>query len=282
MACIRRGFATVSEGQVHYRESGWLRSGIRPIVTLHASPGSAKTLEPLMAALAANRRVIAPDTLGNGDSSAPAPTNGDEYPPLEYFADAHLRALDSLGIETFDLYGTHTGANIAIEIALMAPHRVHRLVLDGVSLYATDEREELLRNYAPGVTIDRSGSHVWELWSFVRDAYLFWPWYRTDQAHCRRVGLPDADTLHDKAVEVLKAARTYHIPYNSALAYDKSGRLPLLQVPTLLACAEEDVLYEYFEAVRALLPSAKSFTTVSSHGPDLAKRCSAFLDFFGE
>lgn len=265
---IRRGFVDTAEGQVHYREAG---SGGTPLVMLHPSPGSAKMLEPLLAALAAKRRVVAADTLGNGDSAAPRRPD----PDLAYFAGGHLQALDALGLERFDLYGSHTGANIAIELAVAHPTRVRRLILDGVSLYTPEERAEMLERYALPVKLDHQGSQIHFLWNFVRDAYLFWPWYKPDAPHARRVGLPGADELHEKAVEVFKAARTYHLSYRAAIAYEKEARLPLVKVPTLLACARTDMLLQYFERVKALLPSARTALTESP--ADAAARFDAFL-----
>src|SRR5690606_31998006 len=94
------------------------------------------------------------------------------------YADAHLRALDALGVNDFDIYGSHTGAAIACELAIAAPHRVGRIILDGVSVYGEEETQDLLANYAPGVTLSENGSHLVWIWNFVRDTYLFWPWYR--------------------------------------------------------------------------------------------------------
>jgi pimeloyl-ACP methyl ester carboxylesterase len=276
-APVRRGFVEIAEGQAHYRTAGWERGGT-PLVMLHASPGSARMLEPLIATLGRDRRVVAPDTLGNGDSAAPA----GEAPAIGYFADAHLRALDALGIGRFDLYGSHTGANIACEIAIAEPGRVRRLILDGISLYAPDEQADMLANYAPRVPVDQNGTQLHWVWHFVRDAYLFWPWYRRDAAHRRGVGLPGADDLHDKAVEVLKAVRTFHISYRAAIAYDKAARLPLLRVPTLLACAETDMFLMYFERVQALLPAAQPVITPGAGTPAaLAATGRIFYDFLG-
>jgi pimeloyl-ACP methyl ester carboxylesterase len=71
---------------------------------LHASPGSSKQLETAMLALATNRRVIAPDTPGNGDTP-PLPGG----PPTIYtLAAALLDFLDSMGLDQADLYGSHT------------------------------------------------------------------------------------------------------------------------------------------------------------------------------
>ncbi|HYX66580.1 MAG TPA: alpha/beta hydrolase [Burkholderiales bacterium] len=265
---IQRRFVDTAEGQIHYREAG---SGGTPLVMLHPSPGSAKMLEPLVAALAAKRRVVAADTLGNGDSAPPRRPN----PDLAYFVGGHLQALDALGLERFDLYGSHTGANIAIELAIAYPTRVRRLILDGVSLYTPEERAEMLERYALPVKLDHQGSQIHFLWNFVRDAYLFWPWYKPDAPHARRVGLPSADELHDKAVEVFKAARTYHLSYRAAIAYGKEVRLPLVKVPTLLACARTDMLLQYFERVKELLPSARTVLTESP--ADAAARFDAFL-----
>jgi pimeloyl-ACP methyl ester carboxylesterase len=253
---VLRGFAEVAEGQVHFRHAGARHGGV-PLVMLHASPGSAKMLEPMLALFGRQRRVVATDTLGNGDSSPPL----GEAPEMAYFADAHLRALAALGIERFDLYGAHTGANIACEMAIAAPHRVRRLILDGVSLYSAEERADMLANYAPPVPLDQNGSQLNWVWHFVRDAFLYWPWYRRGATNRRAIGLPSADDLHDKAVEVLKAIRSYHLSYNAAIRYDKAPRLPLVAVPTLLACARTDMLVQYFEQVQALMPGAEPLLT---------------------
>ena len=114
--------------------------------------------------------------------------------------------------------------------------------------------------------IDLMGSQFNWVWHFVRDTFLYWPWYRRDAAHRRSLGLPNADNLHDKVVEVLKAVRTYHIPYRAAIGYDKEPRLPLVRVRTLLACASGDMFMEYFERVQRLMPLAKAVVTVGISG----------------
>jgi pimeloyl-ACP methyl ester carboxylesterase len=260
---VKRGFVDIAEGQVHFREAGRGNAGV-PLVMLHPSPGSARMLEPLIAAMAGTRHVVATDTLGNGDSTPPQ----GESPGIVYFADAHRRALDALGLERFDLYGSHTGANIACEIAIAQPDRVRRLILDGISLYGEDERADMLRHYAPGVTLDQNGTQFNWIWHFVRDGFLFWPWYRREAGRRRSVGLPSAEALHEKVVEVLKAATTYHLSYRAAIGYDKAPRLPLVRVPTLLACAEQDMFMEYFERVQALMPTARPVVTRGTGSPE--------------
>ncbi len=91
MTTIDRHFVRLAEGQVHYRSAG--PRGAPPLLMLHASPGGAALLEPLMSALAGQRRLIAPDTLGNGDSAPLAI----QQPELPDYAGSMLRVLDTLG-----------------------------------------------------------------------------------------------------------------------------------------------------------------------------------------
>ena len=272
----KRRFVDVPGGQVHFREAG-AEAGGRPLVMIHASPGSALMLAPLITAMARRgRRVVAPDTVGNGDSAAALP----EAPVVADSARLHLAALDAVGLGSFDLYGTHTGASVAAEIAIAAPARVGRLILDGVGLYTPEEQAELVSRYAPEVRPDLHGGHILWAWHFVRDTHMFWPWYRTDAAHRRPTGLPDAATLHAKVVEVLKAIGTYHKSYRAAFAHDKRARLPLLSVPTLLACARDDMLAPMFEELRALVPQAARAWTPGTATPAALEETAAIFAAF--
>jgi pimeloyl-ACP methyl ester carboxylesterase len=255
---IKRGFADVEGGQIHYREAGPgdVKDGGTPLVLIHASPGSAKALEPLMAAFAPSRRVIAPDTMGNGDSAGAMP----EQPEIPFFAARLLEALDALGLERFDLYGTHTGGSIAAELAIAAPGRVRKLVLDGIGLYPDELQAELLERYAPTMQPDLHGGHINWVWHFVRDTYMFWPWYATDAAHRRSLGLPPPEVLHDKVLDVLKAITTYHLSYRAAFRYDKRAQFRRIRVPTLAACAANDMLAQWHDEFAALIPGAVKAT----------------------
>lgn len=275
---VKRRFVSLDEGDVHVRTAGPTTGASVPLVMFHASPGSSKQLEPLIEVMAATRPVIAPDTLGNGDSAPPAIGQ----PEIEYFADAHRRTLDAMGVACFDAYGTHTGANMAIELAIRYPLRVRRLILDGVSLYSDAERADMLAHHAPPITIDDKGAYLDWIWHFVRDAYLFWPWYKRDAANTRNVGLPAADVLYEKVLEVVKAARTYHLSYNAAIRYPKAARLSMLSVPTLLACAKSDMLITYLDAIAKLVPGGRSIVTsgigASQSRIATAAAFTAFLD----
>ena len=272
---IRRGFIELDGAQVHYREAG--APGTRlPLVMVHASPASSLGLVPLMKAMATDRRVIAPDTVGNGDSTGEIPPDAD----IAFFAGRLAQTLDALGIERCDLYGTHTGASLATELALSQSDRVASLVLDGVGLYPDELRDELLARYAPKLVPDHQGMYLMWIWHFVRDTFMFWPWYRLDPAHRRTGGLPDAAVLHAKVVDVLKAATTYHLPYRAAIGYDKRAQIPRLKVPTLAACARSDMLHIYFDELTQLVPGGRASWIEGVHSPEAAAATAEVLRQF--
>jgi pimeloyl-ACP methyl ester carboxylesterase len=246
---IRRGFADLPDRQVHYRTAG---EG-PPLLMIHASPGSSKQLEGKISALARKHRVIAPDTPGNGDSpplALPAPTIGD-------YADALVAFLDSMGLDRCDVYGTHTGANICLELSVRAPTRVGRVILDGVGLYPDAERRNLLDNYAKPIEVDLVGTQYLRAFMFCRDQYVFWPWFETGRENRRDGGLPAPQVIHEWVLEVLKALGTYHLGYRAAFAYSVRARLPLVERPVMLIAAENDPLADHTRTAAGLLPGAR-------------------------
>jgi len=275
MMRVRRMFVDVPHGQVHVRSAG---EGGVPLVMLHASPFSAKVLEPLVARLGDRRRVLAPDRPGNGDSDA-LPI---EVPEIADFTAALVALLDALGIEQADFYGAHTGARIACELALTRPQRVRKLVLDGFGLYTPEALAEILATYAPEIAPDDQARHLLWAWHFVRDQHLFFPWFKRDSDHRYVRDMPDAATLHTLLLEVLKAITTYHRSYRAAFRYSMAEALPHLTHPTLLAFARDDMVFPLLEKAHALLPSAKAQPTpgVGSEAAsdETARIIAAFLD----
>jgi pimeloyl-ACP methyl ester carboxylesterase len=281
MADIVRGFVSIEEGQVHYRctEPEIVASDVptpRPLWMVHASPSSSVELVGLMHELGRTRRVIAPDTLGNGDSAPPAPPR----PDMAYYADSSLRVMDALGIERADLYGSHTGAHIVTEMAIARPDRFGRMVLDGIGMFSAEDKGDFLQHYAPEITPDPFGSQFHWAWHFVRDQGWFFPYFRRDAAHLRGLAAPDADSLHRTTVEVLKAIRTYHLAYRAAFAHPDRERLPRVSVPSLVMADDSDPLAAGVPTAAALLPGALARILTDSTAPDGLARKAALLECF--
>lgn len=274
---IERAFVRLDEGQVHLRRLPAADPEATPLLLLHASPASSWFMQDLMLALrAAGHRgeIIAPDTLGNGDSPAPA---GNE-PDIAYFSGSMDRLCAALGLGRVDAYGTHTGARIACELAAGHPDRVRRLVLDGITEYDDDLREKVIANYAPVVEPDEYGRHLIWAFNFCRDQALFFPHFMKDAEHRLAVPMPPPQVLHRITLDVLKAMGTYSKPYIAAFRYRAYERMPLISAPTLLLKAENELalLNRSVETALNLLPDGRAEAT--GHAPtDKARAIAAFL-----
>ncbi len=274
-AQIDRAFVRIAEGQVHLRRAG-SPGPRRPLWMLHASPSSSVGLVGLLLPLATGRLVIAPDTLGNGDSAPAAPV----VPDCAYYADSSLRVMDALGIEKVDLYGSHTGAHIATEIAIARPDRVGRIVLDGVGLFTPEEKRDYGANYAPAIEPDVTGAQFHWALNFVRDQGWFFPYFKRDPAHNRNLGAPSAEGLHRTTVEVLKALTTYHHAYRAAFAHPDRERLPLVTARTLVMADVEDPLKRGIDEAVALMPNAEGLLFEDAAAPDGFERKAALIAKF--
>jgi pimeloyl-ACP methyl ester carboxylesterase len=251
MKIARRAFADLPHGQGHYRYAG---VGGPAVLLLHAGPGSAKQLEPLIADLAPNFRVIAPDMPGNGDSdplliAAPA---------IADYAAALPPLLDMLGLDRVHVYGTHTGASIAAELAIGAPGRVGRIVMDGLGMFTPARRDEFLEHYAHPFTPDIDGAYLMRAFHFLRDQYLFFPWYdRTSQGLRDGAALRPPRELHAWLVELLKAAETYPRAYRAAFSWPALDRLALVPCHATMTAAANDPLYDGSRDATNWLPDGR-------------------------
>jgi 2-hydroxymuconate-semialdehyde hydrolase len=101
-----------------------------PPVLLHGSgPGvaAAANWRPMIPALSADRRVIAPDQLGFGGTA----TGQQRSYGRAAWTEHALALLDTLGVGTVDVIGNSMGEAIALSVAAARPAVVRRIVLMG-------------------------------------------------------------------------------------------------------------------------------------------------------
>lgn len=254
---IDRRFVRIAEGLVHIRECAAIEPDQRPLYLMHPSPASARGLEPMLTALRAHgatQHLIAPDTLGNGDSAAPAP----DKPDMAYFADSVRRTLDALKIDKVDLYGAHTGCRTAAEMAVLFPDRIGKIIFDGIIEYEPEMKRDILANYAPAIQPDEMGRHLVWAFHFVRDQIFHFPYFRRDPAHKNNRAMMTNEALHAHVVDVLKGLTTYHKPYMAAFEYEPLKRLPLVTHQVLVLEADTEPAHLKAAAVEmaALVPGA--------------------------
>ncbi|HEX7872741.1 MAG TPA: alpha/beta fold hydrolase [Sphingobium sp.] len=273
---IKRGFVDLPHGQVHYRTAGPAAGSNVPLLALHASPGSSRQLVNLVRGMGESRTVFAPDTPGNGDS---VPLS-DAEPTIADLAAAALRFMDAAGIESTAVYGSHTGAAIATELAILAPDRISHVIIDGISWLTPEELEEMLAHYAHPFTPDLDGSYLIRLFQFCRDQYLFFPWYNRTNAGRREGGLGSAQDLHAWVTEVMKASETYHRNYHAAFKYDARLRLRLLGMPVLAVAASNDPLLAITQELIGTVPDGRFAVLPRFDAPEFTTERKAAITAF--
>src|SRR3954471_13139148 len=112
--------------RIEYTEYG---AGERWVVLVHGQLMPRRMHEPLARKLAgsAGARVVTVDLLGHGRSDRPTD-------PLLYsmtaFGEQVIGLLDHLGAERAVVGGTSLGANVSLEVAVLAPERVQGMLVE--------------------------------------------------------------------------------------------------------------------------------------------------------
>lgn len=231
---------------VHFRRLS--RPGAPVAVLVHGSPESASAVHGMARALAPWFDVIAIDTPGNGLSS-PLPV---PHPESSDYAAELLEILTDLGVTTFGIYGFHSGAATAMQVALQQPQRVRALALDGYPVWTEAERQDLVSRYCEVYPPTWNGSHLTQTWARLEEQLRFFPW--NTPAIDARMNLPPTPiaTRMRRLRDWLTAWDSYPAPYLAAFRFE--GEQPLLnvEVPTLMGAMGADPLRKHFSRMPPL------------------------------
>lgn len=235
---ITRHFEKIDGRQVHYRRCG---SG-PALILLHASPVSSKIFEPAMRIFAQKFTCFAFDTPGNGLSD-PLMAND---PDMVAYAVAQVAVLQQLGIGKAVLYGRHTGASIAVEMARIAPETAAMVMTDGFPVFSVEQRDAYLSGYLDDLPDSEDGSHIPWLWNRYRDQFAFWPWNKRSADFRADCDMPDLDFIHNGVVALLEAGNNYKAPYRAVFKSDAMAALAEVSVPVCIASRPGDSLFRKF------------------------------------
>jgi pimeloyl-ACP methyl ester carboxylesterase len=258
MAGEIRQTVTVDGRTLHLRRSG---SG-PAVVLLHESPRSSAVLVPLATRLARDFTVFALDSPGFGQSD-PLPI---VRPTIQDFADAIVISLRALGVTRAPVYGTHTGAGIAIAIAKRHPDFATGAVLDGYPIFTTQEADDFAYLYLKLFEPDWEGQHVARLWSRVRDQYTFFPWYALGRGSRIERDPPSPEMQTAVVRDFLAAGSNYARGYEAAFRMDGVRELQDVNVPVTIMCRSDDLLYGHLDRLPPLAPTMD----IVRLGPDRA------------
>lgn len=205
-----------------------------PLLLLHGFTGSGESWNEVAELLASDRRVIAPDLLGHGQSDAP--TAPERYRIGRCAADL-IALLDALELAQVDLLGYSMGGRVGLYLALTYPTRVRRLVLESASPGLHDSSERAARvagDAALAEQIEREGIEAFiNYWENI-------PLFESQRA------LPGsvrervrAGRLRNRAVGLANCLRGLSTGAQPSLW----NRLTELDIPTLLIAGALDVKF---------------------------------------
>ena len=237
---IVKGYVGLAEGQVHYRHVGG--QGGAPIVFLHQTASSGRMWEKVMIALAGEAPLYAIDTPGFGGSFDPA-----IVPAIGDYARWIAESLDALGCDRAHLVGHHTGAAIAIELAVARPSLTTSLTLIGPSLLTAQERKAFSERLGSPFRPTRSGSYLLKNWEYLR------------------VGGADADiaVLHAEMIDMLHAWQARPHAYAAVWNQDALTLLGRISCPISVMAARDDMTFPYLVRATEACPRA-TVTTLSA------------------
>jgi pimeloyl-ACP methyl ester carboxylesterase len=274
---IKRGYEDISAGRIHYRTAG---TGENKVIALLAGAFSSSVMSPLLLNLSGNHTVVAPDYIGQGDSCrAPQETTIAR-------AAAEIDELTrKLGWSHYSVYGTQTGAGVALEMAIGSADRVKNVVIDSCSMQHASERVEHRIRYFPPISPDVWGTHVFKTWNMLKDGEVFWPWYLPVCASAKESASPGLDRLHDSAICTLRS-RTTPV-YKSMSSYEARNRVGKVHQPVLFVTGPKDIFERYVPEAKRLAPENFTFLDVpgsvlaaKGDPKDVEKTCQIFEDFF--
>ena len=226
------GSVETRHGRVFYQEAG---NG-PPLILLHATPKSSRSYKTLMPLLAQQHRVIAPDTLGFGESD-PLPS-GVSMPTL---AESMADLLDGLNAAPSSVFGLHTGNKIGTALTVNHSERVSCFILCGMT---------------HSIILDRAERET------AIKSLVATPFTRIDISE---------DEKRDRA----QGEASVYAMYGANYGFDLTYALSRLVQPTLvleLATPLEDHYGRQANAVAALIPKGEALTFEGSDRDALEKR----------
>ena len=111
--------------------------------------------------------------------------------------------------------------SIALRLSEQTNLTINNLVLIDPWCLSDLEKEKYIENYVPDITPTKYGEHLMRAWYFVRDSELFFPWYEAKASNAlNRPPDIEAESVHKKAVEILKAGPGLKLVAKDWIGYD--------------------------------------------------------------
>lgn len=246
--------------KIYYVEHG---SG-KPIVLLHGITNSGRAwLKQIPALIALGYRVIVPDFVGHGSSSAARRVTA----PSE-LADCILALLNSLNLTCADFCGLSLGGTVAIEAALKQPAAVNRLIIansfsrtnsQSMESAVADWKELFLQDNGPLQRLETT-----------------WPILVNEDFRKSPQGLETYAIWHAQAAQA--DGTSYCNIADGLLKYDTTEKLKTIEQQTLIISSENDKISPVAnsEGIASAIKNATHITLPKSEHVSNVDSCAKF------
>ncbi|WP_439486881.1 alpha/beta fold hydrolase [Blastomonas fulva] len=269
---VAQGFLTIGLRQMHYR-----RVGKGPAALfIHSSPANSSFVVGDMMAQAHRFTCIAFDTPGFGLSDPLSL----ETMTVAHLADALAEAMTCIGLDgPVPVFGTHTGAAIALELGYRHPDKVACLALDGVPIFSPEEIAAFDEGgYFNELAVDPLGGHYSAMWTRFRDQSIWFPWYARSPGALNDYDAATPENTH-RWTEMFYAAASHYKPaYRAAIGYGDAAVTAAagLKVPAAFMATTTDMLLPHLER----LPPLADPISIADIGSGTAGKYRATGDIF--
>lgn len=211
----KQGFVPTTYGPLYYCSEGEDKENI--VLVLHDLGESSKSSRRYSEGIKNASLKLMIDLPGHGETG---PSHLSNYSP-QSMARMIREALKNLKVERISVLAVGGSLPIALRLAESRELSVDRLAALDPWFLNDQEKEEFKESYIPDITPTSYGEHLLKAWYFARDSELYFPWYKS-QVSSALGRLPDieAESVHNKAIELLKGGDRLQLVTNDLLGYD--------------------------------------------------------------
>lgn len=212
----------------------------KPILFIHSSASSNRSMQKYMELLIGKKIVFCVDLPGNGESDNPMGKNVTVEKQASFLAEA----VHALGYDSLDLFGDWGGGSVGIELAVQHPDMVKNIVIPNlISMELEgDALDEMCLNYTPEIKLDKYGTHWTTAWNILRDQELYSPWFKSNKENIVHPEEEDisAEVIHRRTLDLFKSYEIYRSAYRAHFAYKVSKSINKINCPILIGQSSSD------------------------------------------
>lgn len=239
---IKKAYADIPGGQIHYYYGG--PANQVPIIFMHQNVSGAKMYLPTLERLIDEHHCIALDLPGFGGSFDPP-----EIDSISRLREYTMQFIDVLGFDEFHVFGNHTGAAMAAEMASLYPDRVRSCMMMGATLLSEEQSIPFRQEFSGSAGPSHDAAYLKITWDYIYNLG----------------GKLDLDNMNDELSAALRAWKMRGQVYRCVWDYRFDLFIQDIVCPTLLICAPDDVLYIGHQNTAAAVPQAKVIEVTGSN-----------------